>query len=486
MSIRARLILCFSFVVLAGFYVLVEWIMDDVRPRYLETTEESLVDTATLLSAVIEEGLKSEKVDAESLRRIFLRVEQTQISAEIYDVVKTGVDLRVYVTDREGIVRFDSDGGRDEGKDYSQWNDVYRTLRGQYGARATRLVPDDPATSILHVASPLENSGELVGVVTVSKPIHSANLFIRGAQRKILVATSIAGIAIVILGGLTSVWLTRPIRALTQYARAVRDGERAALPALGRNDLGVMGSAMEEMQSALENKEYVEQYVQTLTHELKSPVSAIRGAAELLEEDMPEERRRQFVSNLQVEAGRLARIIDRMLPLSALESRKVLRDVEPIDLDGLAREVAASLEPARAAKQLAFEWDFLPVPPVLGERFLLRHAMTNLLQNAVDFTPTGGRITISLVSDDMHAILGVRDNGPGVPEYAQERVFERFYSLPRPDTGQKSSGLGLPFVKEVADLHDGSASFSPGPGGGAEFLLRIPFKPVRASHHRSS
>ena len=486
MSIRARLVLCFSFVVLAGFYVLIEWILDDVRPRYLETTEESLVDTATLLSAVIEEGLKKEKVDAESLRRIFRRVGQTQISAEIYDVVKTRVDLRVYVTDREGIVIFDSDAGRDEGKDYSQWNDVYRTLRGQYGARATRLVPDDPSTSILHVASPLESSGELVGVVTVSKPTRSANLFIRGAQRKILVATSIAAIAIVILGGLTSVWLTRPIRALTQYARAVRDGERAALPELGRNDLGMMGSAMEEMQSALENKEYVEQYVQTLTHELKSPVSAIRGAAELLEEEMPEERRRQFVSNLQVEADRLSRIIDRMLLLSSLESRKVLRDVEPIDLDGLAREVAASLEPARAAKKLAFRLDFLPVPPVLGERFLLRHAMTNLLQNAVNFTPTGGRITISLVSDDMHVILGVRDNGPGVPEYAQERVFERFYSLPRPDTGQKSSGLGLPFVKEVADLHDGSTSFSPGPGGGAEFILRIPFKPVRASHPRSS
>lgn len=184
MSIRARLVLCFSFVVLTGFYVLVEWILDDVRPRYLETTEESLVDTATLLSAVIEEDLKGEKVDTEGLRRIFERVGQTQISAKIYDVVKTRVDLRVYVTDSDGIVIFDSNGGRDEGRDYSQWNDVHRTLRGQYGARATRVVPDDPSTSILHVASPLENSGELIGVVTVSKPTRSANLFIRGAQKK--------------------------------------------------------------------------------------------------------------------------------------------------------------------------------------------------------------------------------------------------------------------------------------------------------------
>ncbi len=480
MSIRARLVLCFSFVVLTGFYVLVEWILDDVRPRYLETTEESLVDTATLLSAVIEEDLKGEKVDTEGLRRIFERVGQTQISAKIYDVVKTRVDLRVYVTDSDGIVIFDSNGGRDEGRDYSQWNDVHRTLRGQYGARATRVVPDDPSTSILHVASPLENSGELIGVVTVSKPTRSANLFIRGAQKKIVIATSMAGIAIVVLGGLTSVWLTGPIRALTQYARAIRDGKRVPLPEMGRSDLAVMGSAMEEMQSALENKEYVEHYVQTLTHELKSPVSAIQGAAELLEEDMPEDRRRQFVSNLQLEADRLTRIIDRMLLLSSLESRKALRDVEPVDLGSLAREVAASLEPARAAKQLAFEWDSSSVPPVLGERFLLRHAIANLLQNAVDFTPPGGRIYVSLSKDDRQAMLRVRDTGPGIPDFAQERVFERFYSLPRPDTGQKSSGLGLPFVKEVGDLHGGSASFSPGPGGGAEFTLRIPLKSTQA------
>ena len=480
MSIRARLVLCFSFVVLTGFYVLVEWILDDVRPRYLETTEESLVDTATLLSAVIEEDLKGEKVDTEGLRRIFERVGQTQISAKIYDVVKTRVDLRVYVTDSDGIVIFDSNGGRDEGRDYSQWNDVHRTLRGEYGARATRVVPDDPSTSILHVASPLENSGELIGVVTVSKPTRSANLFIRGAQRKIVIATSMAGIAIVVLGGLTSVWLTGPIRALTQYARAIRDGKRVPLPEMGRSDLAVMGSAMEEMQSALENKEYVEHYVQTLTHELKSPVSAIQGAAELLEEDMPEDRRRQFVSNLQLEADRLTRIIDRMLLLSSLESRKALRDVGPVDLGSLAREVAASLEPARAAKQLAFEWDSSSVPPVLGERFLLRHAIANLLQNAVDFTPPGGRIYVSLSKDDRQAMLRVRDTGPGIPDFAQERVFERFYSLPRPDTGQKSSGLGLPFVKEVGDLHGGSASFSPGPGGGAEFTLRIPLKSTQA------
>lgn len=289
-----------------------------------------------------------------------------------------------------------------------------------------------------------------------------------------------AGIAIVVLGGLTSVWLTGPIRALTQYARAIRDGKRVPLPEMGRSDLAVMGSAMEEMQSALENKEYVEHYVQTLTHELKSPVSAIQGAAELLEEDMPEDRRRQFVSNLQLEADRLTRIIDRMLLLSSLESRKALRDVEPVDLGSLAREVAASLEPARAAKQLAFEWDSSSVPPVLGERFLLRHAIANLLQNAVDFTPPGGRIYVSLSKDDRQAMLRVRDTGPGIPDFAQERVFERFYSLPRPDTGQKSSGLGLPFVKEVGNLHGGSASFSPGPGGGAEFTLRIPLKSTQA------
>ena len=112
-----------------------------------------------------------------------------------------------------------------------------------------------------------------------------------------------------------------------------------------------------------------------------------------------------------------------------------------------------------------------------GDAFLLRRALGNLLDNALAFSPPGG--TVELVVEHTHGQVRfiVRDRGPGIPDYAHERVFERFYSLPRPHSGQRSSGLGLPFVREVMRLHGGEATLRNRPGGGAEAVLSLPALP---------
>ena len=110
----------------------------------------------------------------------------------------------------------------------------------------------------------------------------------------------------------------------------------------------------------------------------------------------------------------------------------------------------------------------------IGEAFLLRQALTNLLDNAIDFSPAGGTVSVCAAHAGQWLELRIRDHGPGIPDYAQERVFERFYSLPRPAGGKKGTGLGLPFVREIAELHGGSVSLANHPDGGAEALLRLP------------
>ena len=111
---------------------------------------------------------------------------------------------------------------------------------------------------------------------------------------------------------------------------------------------------------------------------------------------------------------------------------------------------------------------------VQGECFLVRQALANLLQNAVDFSPAGGIVMASIEEQDGQAVIRVSDHGPGIPDYALGKVFERFYSLQRPDTGTKSSGLGLAFVKEVAELHGGRAFLENRTGGGTEATLCLP------------
>jgi two-component system sensor histidine kinase CreC len=350
-------------------------------------------------------------------------------------------------------------------------------MRGNYGARTTRKVPEDPASAVLHVSSPIRIEGEIGGVVTVCKPVDSVTLFMATAKKKIIGAGIVAALAVVVLGMIVSSWITRPIQQLTRHANAVRDGARAPMPHLGRNEIGQLGAAFEKMRDALEGKQYAEHYVQTLTHEMKSPLSAIVGAAELLDEDMDPERRAKFLLNIRSESARIQDLVDRLLQLSSLENRKALRDVEAVDLARLTRNIIEALNPVISTKRLEVCITQSGDTRVRGEAFLLRQAISNLVQNAMDFSPVGGALVMSVVRGGDTVTVTLTDAGPGVPEYALTKVFDRFYSLRRPDTGKRSSGLGLTFVREVATLHSGTVRLDNRPSGGTKVCLSLPTVP---------
>ena len=478
MRIRTRLFIAFFVLAGLGFYKLVDWMLDDLRPRYLETMEESMIDTATILSSLLEQDIRQEGISVDSLRDAFTSAQRRKFSAKIYDVVKTHLNMRVYVVGAKGIVVFDSDNGKDEGKDYSQWNDVIRTMRGEYGARATRTNPDDPRTAVLHVASPIRSADKIIGVLTVCKPVDSVTLFLDAARKKTILAGILAALGVALLGVVISIWITSPIQKLTRYARSVRDGERAPPPSLGRSEIGELGAAFEEMRDTLEGKQYAENYVQTLTHEMKAPLSAIQGAAELLEEDMSAEQRQQFLGNIQAEASRMQDLVDRLLELSSLEKRKELRDVEDIDLVASLREVIDSMKPVLSGKGILVIQQCGEPVIVKGEPFLIRQCISNLLQNAVDFSPKEGKIAAAVTKTAAHAELSIVDEGPGLPDYAFDKAFDRFYSLKRPDSGKKSSGLGLTFVREAAALHGGEVTLANCADAGTKATLLLPLVPM--------
>ena len=161
--------------------------------------------------------------------------------------------------------------------------------------------------------------------------------------------------------------------------------------------------------------------------------------------------------------------------LSAVEAKRALDDQKPLDLREPIQRAEASIAAQAAAKAISMASTLPPEPCIVSaDEFLIEKAILNLFQNAIAFAPRGGKVLASLKQHDGSCELRVEDNGPGVPDYAQPRVFERFFSLPRPDTGKKSSGLGLAFVREVASLHRGSVELKNGPSGGAIAELRLP------------
>lgn len=474
-TIRTRIFLVYLLLVGGGAYYLVSWSVDQVRPRYLESMEESLVDAANLLASVVEKrALREETIDAPTLRTWFDPAYDRRLAAEIYSIRKETIDTRIYVTDAAGRVLYDSDGGRDEGRDYSRWRDVHLTLSGKYGARATRRDPEQEDTLVIHVAAPIRAGDRVIGVLTLGKPTENVNELVRVAKRRIVWAGLAAGGLIVATGVAFSIWLTTPIERLTAYARAVRDGRPATLPRLAGREVGDLRHAFEEMRDALEGKKYVERYTQALTHEIKAPLSAIRGAAELMSEDMPDPERQRFLAHIRQEAARIQHLIDQLLQLSALEARRERVVREPVPLLKLIEGSVAQLEAPRRARRVTLAVDVPMELTGLGDSFLLGLALTNLLKNALEFSPVGGLLRVAARAENGGVRVIVQDQGPGIPEFARSRIFERFYSLPRPDGSPKSTGLGLSLVQEIAHLHGGTITLENRPDGGCEARLFLP------------
>jgi two-component system sensor histidine kinase CreC len=475
MKIGLRIFLGYFLIVgLAGFFVMRVFV-NEVKPGVRQSMEDTLIDTANVLAQLATRDLREGHIGDGEFAQSVSRLTQSQAEAPIWGYRKTRFDYRIYVTDARGIVVYDSDR-KDLGKDYSRWNDVYLTLRGKYGARSTKSDPNDDSSSVMHVAAPIFDGTKIIGVLTVAKANSRIQPFIEASQHDIVKQGAVLlGLSFVI-GLIVTFWLSRSLGRLGRYAKAVSAGERVAVPDLGGGELGELGQALETMRAKLDGKQYVEQYVQTLAHEMKSPLAAIRGAAEILEGDPPEVDRVRFVDNIGSQSLRMSGMIDKMLALAAVEYRQTLEKREPVDLSALVEEARQAVEPRLAGKSLRLRLE-LPAAPIIvdGDRFLLMQALTNLVDNAIDFSPNEGEIVLRLTQSGDEACLGVCDVGPGIPDFATDRIFERFYSLPRPDGG-RSSGLGLSFVREVAALHGGRAALDNGTEGGAIAQLIVPVR----------
>jgi two-component system, OmpR family, sensor histidine kinase CreC len=459
MRIGLRLLLGFFLVLGLALFVVLRVFIEEVKPGTRLAMEDSLIDSANALALVAAPDMRAGTIATGNFAQAMSALSQVDPGATIWGFRKSNIDYRVTVTDARGTVVFDS-RGEDVGKDHSQWNDVLRTLRGDYGARSSGESPYDADRTVMHVAAPIRDGDRIIGALTVSRPNQTLEPYIQRSRDRILNwSWALLGISLAI-GLLFTWWMASSLSRLRGYANAVARGERAELPRMGRlsgnTEFADLAQAVERMRLRLEDKAYVENYVHTLTHELKSPLAAIRGAAELLQEPMPEADRERFAGNIQRQTERLQQLIDRLLALADVEQMRGLRSVEPVDLAALTRGLLHTAEPRLRLKGLRVVERLGEGAVIHAERFLIAQALQNLLDNAIDFSPHGGALVLSVETVESGVEWSVRDEGPGVPDYAADKIFDRFYSLPRGEANEKSSGLGLCLVKEVSELHGGT------------------------------
>ena len=465
-----RVTLFFIFLILGlGFFRLIDYLLQDLEAQTLQATEESMVDAANLLAGYVEtEGTLA------GLRSIFNNTYNREVEALIFKKLKTDVGLHAYLTDDQGIILFDSGNPENEGENFSRFRDVKLTLAGEYGARSSRTDENNPNSSVMFVGAPVHKDGKIVGCVSVYKAQSDVLPFVQERRRDIIFATIFIGVGILILIGAVFIWLFRPIGQLTDYARSIARGERRSKPEVGLGrEVNTLANALHAMVESLEGRKHSEQYIQTLTHELKSPLAAIQGAAELMNEDMPAEDRGHFLENIRNQTARCERMIHRLLELSSLEAQTHLEHSHKFDLTALCKKSITQMTPLADANDVTLKPDLPDKLTYRGNELLLGSALNHLLENAIQFSPPKKEVLVHIETHETEILITVTDEGEGIPEFAAERAFERFFSY-RPEEEIKGNGLGLAFVKEVAGLHLGRVSIFASEQGGTCAFIALP------------
>lgn len=426
MNISVRLFFGYFLIVgLAAWFVLNTFV-HEAEPGIRQATEETLVDSAHLLAEMAALDLSNGRIGqgafADSVRAAIRRSPQADISG----IHKESVDFRIYVTDARGIVVYDSHHAA-LGENFSQWRDIARVLRGEYGARQTRDDPYDPASTVMHVAAPIFWQGELIGVLSLAKPMSSLAPYVERAAQRVKQAGLILLVATAAIGLFFTVWLSWSIHRLRNYARAVARGEKAEAPTGGGRQFSELAHALARMREKLEGKQYVEKYVQNLAHEMKSPLTAIIGAAEILENELPAADRHRFTENIGEQSKRLQAIIERMLLLARVEQLQAPESRTDLDLVELAGTTIDLRQHRLTERRLRVQLTATGPVRMHGDAFLLQQALLNLLDNAIEFSPIGGQIEVTIDENTQHCPqIQVRDHGSGAARLCLAAIVRPF------------------------------------------------------------
>jgi two-component system, OmpR family, phosphate regulon sensor histidine kinase PhoR len=245
------------------------------------------------------------------------------------------------------------------------------------------------------------------------------------------------------------------------------------------NPFGQVADDLNDMARALKRMEELRQeFISTVSHDIQSPLTSISGFARALrDEGISAQARQHYLDIIEAESGRLSRLSDNLLRLSALEARAVGPGSEPFRLDEQLRAVVLAAEPQWRGKGLELELE-LERLGVKADEDMLRQAWANLLHNAIKFSTPGGRIVLRLHEEGGNAIFGIEDEGLGISPEDLPLVFDRFFKADRsrsradPASG---SGLGLAIVKKIVELHGGAVKAeSRGLGKGSVFTVSLP------------
>ena len=350
--------------------------------------------------------------------------------------------------------------------------DTGQTLVGQY------ISPDS-----LSSGTPIVVDGNQVGTLLFVTAVDDAPLratFLDAVDDAVLVAGISAGGLALLLGTLLFLAITQPLQKLRTAAEQIADGDlsvRADVRA--KNELGTVAEAFNHMAAGLHRQQQLRhQMVADIAHELRTPISVIQGTLEAMLDGVLKPEPAEL-HDLHNETRRLARLVEDLRTLSLADAGQLPLVRQPVDPADVAAGVVSRMQPLAEIRSITLDASIeQALPAVNADSDRMAQVLTNLIDNALRYTPPGGHVNVRAWRANGHVNIAVADNGPGIPAEDLPNLFERFWR------GEKSrnrhsggSGLGLAIAREIVELHEGTIDVDSGPGEGCTFTISLPATP---------
>lgn len=348
--------------------------------------------------------------------------------------------------------------------------------------------------TIVSVAVPIQRLKSVRGVLLLSTQGGDIDQIIAKERLGLLQVFLVAALVMVLLSFLLAGAIAGPMRRLAEAADRVRKGSRSrhSIPDFTNraDEIGHLSGALRDMTTAMYNRiDAIESFAADVAHELKNPLTSLRSAVETLPLARSDESRGRLMEVIQHDVRRLDRLITDISDASRLDAELSREDSEPVDVAKLVEGVSSIANEVRRQGQAPVEIVIDPHPlgkdafMIMGHDGRLSQVINNLIDNARSFSPDGASVRIHLRRLRQDVEIRVEDDGPGIPEHALERIFERFYT-DRPEGFGQNSGLGLSISRQIVSAHKGTITarnrFDPTDEDddpivlGATFVVRLP------------
>lgn len=294
-----------------------------------------------------------------------------------------------------------------------------------------------------------------------------------------------AGLFAFLMAILLAVLITRsvasPLQDVAGAAGAIAQGDyKQRVPLKGPDEVRHVAASFNTMADRVQSTQEAQRdFLANVSHDLKTPLTVISGWSQALMDGAAEsvEERVRAAETINDEAHRMARMVNDLLDLARIESGQLQLARRLMDLGEVVGDVHRNMQPRAREKEIDLVLDRAPAPLVYGDPDRLLQVVSNLVDNALTYTPAGGRVKLSVRTNQEWVEAAVADTGPGIPPDQQERIFERFYRVEKARTrgpGSRGSGLGLAIVRELVEAHDGQVRIESALGEGTTFTVQLP------------